>query len=866
MKAETPTPLPLDLAWPELAKALAAHMNLVLVAEPGAGKTTRFPPRLIGSGFISADKKILMLEPRRLAARAAAHRIGEEQGWKVGAEVGYQVRFENRTSRETRLEILTEGLLTKRLQADPELKSVGAVILDEFHERSQHTDLALALLFELQQLSRPDLRLIVMSATLDAERVASYLGDAPIVKVPGRTHPVAIQHAKKPLALETGPGFLDRMSELVRDLIEGREKREGDVLVFLPGAREIRGVRERIEGAAQRAGFACHELHGSLALEDQDRAIRKSSAQKKIVLATNIAETSLTIDGVGTVVDSGLARVVRLDGAGFERLQLSRISLASATQRAGRAGRQGPGLCYRLWTKLDEASMSPFEQPELLRTDLSEAVLSLLSQGVTDPDGFSWFEKPPAQALRFAVETLGDLGFRDSKSGALTEIGREALKLPVSARLARLLIEATAADQISLGARMAALLSEKDIALRGANLKRQAAVESDILIRLHMLESKSTEADRFAVRNVERVAEHLERACERVARAKLGPSKLKAQKKALENDEIAQRLLLLAFPDRLCRRRRAKEPQARMVGGRGVTIAPYSAVETAALFVALDSSEPPAASAAGAKLDAQISLASSVERGWIEEFFSAAVEKRSQIVFEETSESVQKQTALMFHDLPLEEPHLSRPTGDEAHALLFEAARAKFDIRFATHESLSSWLERLRFVEETFADDEKIDANFDFDVVKSKALEEACYGETKLNDVLAKPLAEIFTRHLPSALARLLDEAAPEAILVPSGSRIRLHYPPARPPYLEVRIQEVFGLKESPKVARGRVPVVMHLLGPNYRPVQVTSDLQSFWRSGYVEVRKELRSRYPKHSWPEDPTNAVPVAKGRPRQ
>jgi ATP-dependent helicase HrpB len=363
--------LPLDVCWPDIESALQSHRNLVLVAEPGAGKTTRLPPLLLLSGLIAESQKILVLEPRRLAARAAAMRIADERGWRVGGEVGYQVRFENRTSPTTRLQILTEGLLTRRLQSDPELRDVGTVILDEFHERSQHTDLALGLLFELQELSRPDLRIIVMSATLDADRVSRFLKDCPIVKVPGRTHPIEIHHAAKPLSLETGPGFLDMVAETTLAVIEGSKPRKGDLLVFLPGAREIRGVRERISARADRAGFDCLELHGSLALEDQDRAIRRSSdhSRSKVVLATNIAETSLTIDGVGTVIDSGLARVMRTDALGFPRLSVSRISLASATQRAGRSGRQGPGHCYRLWSKLDESSMPAFEQPELLRTD-----------------------------------------------------------------------------------------------------------------------------------------------------------------------------------------------------------------------------------------------------------------------------------------------------------------------------------------------------------------------------------------------------------------------------------------------------------------------------------------------------------------
>jgi ATP-dependent helicase HrpB len=861
-KTSTLIQLPLDAAWPEIEAALREHQNLVIVAEPGAGKTTRFPPRLFHSGLVPADKKILMLEPRRLAARASAHRIAVEQNWSLGGnEVGYQVRFDNRTSANTRLQVLTEGLLARRLQTDPELSDVGCVILDEFHERSQHTDLALGLLFEMQQLARPDLRIVVMSATLDATRVSEYLNDAPVVKVPGRTYPVDLHHGRKPLALDTGPQFLDGLAEHLRSLIDGSSPRAGDILVFLPGAREIRGARERVAPFAERAGYVCLELHGSLSLDEQDRAIRRDpEGRTKIIFSTNIAETSLTIDGVGTVVDTGLARVVRIDAAGFERLQLSRISLASATQRAGRAGRQAAGHCYRLWSKLDENSMPDFEVPELLRTDLSEAVLALLSQGVTEPENFSWFEKPPITAIRAAVTSLTDLGFRDAKSGALSVEGREALKLPLPARLARLVLEAARVGQFQLGAKLAALLSEKDIITRSADLKRTAAIESDVLVRLHLLESgRGGGVDPNAARAVLRVSEAIEANAKRL---KLPPARTRLQ--GITGDELALRLLLIAYPDRVCRRRRAKEPAARMVGVRGVTLAPFSTVETAEFFIAIDSSEPPPHIARALNTsDAQISVASRIERAWLSEQFPSAMTKRTSIVFDETTRTVQKQWAESFHDLPLEDAHPSRPTADEASAVLINAARTHWAQAFETHEELGRVLARLRFLTLALPDDDA--TKFDFVASQTTFLDEVCFGETRFGDVLAKPLGEAFTRALPAVTTRLLEEAAPDTWTAPTGNRMKLQYPEARDPFIEIRIQEVFGLARSPQLAKGKVKVVMHLLGPNFRPVQVTSDLESFWRSGYIEVRKELRSRYPKHSWPDDPLTAPPVARGRRR-
>jgi ATP-dependent helicase HrpB len=853
------SPLPLDSAWPEIEHALREHLHLVLVAEPGAGKTTRFPPLLLASDLLPKEKKVLVLEPRRLAARASALRIAHEQGWQVGGEVGYQVRFDNKTSPRTRLQFLTEGLLAKRLQNDPELSDVGAVVLDEFHERSQHTDLALGLLFELQQLARPDLRIVVMSATLDAERVSTYLGDAPVVKVKGRTYPVDVHHSARPMGLETGPAFLDRVAEMTLNVIEGVHPREGDVLVFLPGAREIRGVRERIATRAERAGFDCLELHGSLPLEQQDRAIRRDSNRSKIVLSTNIAETSLTIDGVGTVIDSGLARVSHVDALGFTRLSLSRISLASATQRAGRAGRQGPGHAYRLWSKFDESSMIEFDIPEILRTDLTDPLLALLSQGVTDAYGFSWFERPNGTALKAAQKTLSDLGFRDAKSGELTNDGREALKLPLAARLARLVLESARVGRIELGAQLAALLSEKDIVMRLSDLKAAATIQSDLVLRLHLLNREGgdrVQVDRMAMANVKRVASAIESAA---ARVRVAPSKFK-KLSTLDADELALRLILLAFPDRVCKRRKPKEAAARMVGAKGVWLSAFSAVETEDLFVALDAAEPPAHLVTGAKRDAQITVASYVERAWIEEFFPQSIGKKADFTFDSETLAVQKQTAVSFQDLPLENAHPSRPTADEAFPILIEAAKELWSVHFLKPEALGGLFDRLRFLREQFA--------LDFDVaeVEAKFLEEACYHETRLSDVLAKPLEEIFLRHLPPTTSQLLEKEAPDRISVPSGSHIRVQYPEARAPFIEVRIQELFGMTSTPKLAKNRVPLTVHLLGPNYRPVQVTNDLESFWKNGYVEVRKELRLRYPKHSWPEDPYTARPEAKGRRRE
>jgi ATP-dependent helicase HrpB len=823
---------------------LQSHRNLVIVAEPGAGKTTRLPPLLFE--FLNDGRKILMLEPRRLAARAAAARIADEQGWAVGGVIGYQVRFENRIGRDTRIEVITEGLLSRRLQSDPELRAVSTVIIDEFHERSLQTDLGLSMLYELQQLARPDLRIVVMSATLDAVRVASFLGDAPIIDVPGRTHPVSVSHTIKPQLLETGPEFTSQVTTFIGDVMSGARPRLGDILVFLPGAGEIRRVREQLEPILQRANAVCFELHGGLSLEEQNRALAKSS-QIKLVLATNIAETSLTIDGVGTVIDTGLSRGIRTDAFGFQRLQLGRISLASAKQRAGRAGRQAPGLCYRLWNKMDEASMNEFEAPEILRTDLAETVLLLAAQGVSDAAAFSWYEAPKTTALLQSKNLLLELGMLN-QDGAITELGRAAVRLPVSPRLGKLLLEGARLGLAGTAAKLAALLSEKDIVRDLRELKRASQIESDLLMRLSALEDESHAVDRISVRQVKRVAQDLIKIS-----GTLGASDriLSGSERSASVEEI----LLRAFPDRVCRRRRPQERAALMVGGRGVLLSAFSCVETSPLFLALE--------LGGDRGDLTVQLATEISRATIAKCFKLVSGHR--IIFDTATLSVQKLTSVFYQDLPLDEPKISRPTQEEAYPVLLEALEERWSshVVSSTNVKMHRLLERLYFLKASGADQEFND--WLEREGRQAVLQEITYGETRLSEVLAKPIDEIILRLMPAHLAASLQRDAPETITVPSGSKLPIEYPREQAPYLEVRIQEIFGWVETPRLAGGKIPLTLHLLGPNFRPVQLTADLGSFWRTGYNEVRRELKIRYPKHSWPEDPFSAQPEAKGRRR-
>lgn len=862
--------LPIDEAEIDLELALRAHRNLVIVAEPGAGKTTRFPPFLLRHlTSLGSKHQILMLEPRRIATRASAERIAEEQGWQVGREIGYQVRFENKIGPATRLQIVTEGLLAARVKQDSDLKDFSAVILDEFHERNLHSDVAIGLLKELQELSRPDLRIIVMSATIDAEKVAAYLGNAPIVRVPGALHPIEIHRANHPLILDTSRTFVSAVSETILRVAGGELPRSGDVLVFLPGAREIRQVRESIEPRLKQHKFSVFELFGSMSVNQQSLVLHRHSAEARVILATNLAETSLTIDGVGTVIDSGLERSAKLDALGFTRLEISRISRASAKQRMGRAGRQMPGHCYRLWNAIDEASMADFSTPEIFRSDLAATALLLLSLGVAPVTSFSWYEAPDENAVSAALARLKLLKFIDPEIKKITKDGALAARLPVSPPLAKLLLEAAriSPQAVKNAANLAALLSERvgeRELMRGAPRGQHQGTESDVLHRLHLMSERSSAFDDRALSNFFRVRDALHSAT--LAITSSISAKPAAWAKGLSDDEVILRLLLLAFPDRVARRRRSREPQARMVGGRGILLSRNSVVESADLFVALSASEERTNQPIAGD-DPSIGVASQIHRDWLAEHFPNELTRVRETVWNPQTEAVETRIFEAYGDLRLEEPRMAPVDLNAAFSLLRAEAHSCWHDKFMREATgLKELYERIAFLSSNEGMRRELTTN-DLHRACENAigltLDEACFNESRLAAVLAKPISQIFNRHLPVDLQKLLATAAPEMMQVPSGSQIRVNYPEGRPPFIEVRIQELFGWRDSPRLANGQVPLSFHLLSPAYQPVQITSDLESFWRNGYAEVRRELRLRYPKHAWPEDPLTAKPVAKGR---
>ncbi|HEV7667244.1 MAG TPA: ATP-dependent helicase HrpB [Thermoanaerobaculia bacterium] len=862
----TLAPLPIDSVLPELIDALRAHPNAVLRAPTGAGKTTRVPPSLLAAGIagLGAGKSIVMTEPRRVAARAAARRIAEEQGWVLGREVGYQVRFERKATRETRILVVTEGILVQRLQADPFLEGVGVVIFDEIHERTLSADLALAMARRVQREVRPDLALVAMSATFDPGPLAEFLGGAPTIDSPGRLHPIEIRYLEG-ADLRTEPREIAARVASAVERALAKAPGGGGVLAFLPGVGEIRRVAEILAPSAVARGCAILPLYGELPAEAQDAAI-SPGPRRKIVLATNVAETSVTVSGISVVVDCGLARILRYDPAsGLDRLELARIGRASAAQRSGRAGRENPGIAYRLWPEREQAARPERERPEIQRVDLAGPALQLLAWGETDLSGFGWFEPPDPAALDRGLDLLERLGAMDPGGNAgLSKLGRAMAEIPIHPRLARLLIEGRKRGVGREAALVAALLGERDPFRRSAPAAggRRTAVHvsrSDLLDRLDGLEifarsngrqtaSPAGELAPGAARFVLQAAEQLERS------AANGPG----GKAPTDRDGALLASIAAAWPDRIARRREPGSPRAVMVGGRGVRLGEESSVSLAELFACIDLD---AGGGIGAMGEARVRIASAVEPGDLpRERLSDEVE----VEFDSERERVIAYRRTRFDDLVLSEREVP-PPAEDATRVLAEAAGRDLTRALALDEpEIAGFLARWRWLRTTRPE---LDLPAVGDEEIRALLPELSRGRRSFADLRKAPLRDLLSGALSYPQAQALAREAPERIEVPSGSLIRLDYPAEGdgPPVLAVRIQELFGLTETPRVAAGRVPVLLHLLAPNYRPQQVTRDLASFWANTYPQVKKELQGRYPKHAWPDDPRNAVPERRPRRR-
>lgn len=835
--------LPIDEHLPSIVAALRGGV-VILEAPTGAGKTTRVPPALLKAGFAEAGQ-IVMLQPRRVAARASAARMADEDGSALGRTYGYSVRLDSKQSAATKVLVVTEGILLRQFQHDPFLEKTGVLVFDEFHERNLQSDLALAMARNLQATVRPDLKIVVMSATLQTDALSKYFPGAPVVKCLGRLFPVEVRYV----------GGLEKRA-LSLDVCEAAEialrESPGDVLVFLPGVREIRDA----QGALEQRGFdrrvTLQTLYGDMPAEQQDAVLRRGNASRRIILSTNVAETSLTIEGVTAVIDSGLARVSRYDPhVGLDKLELGPISKASAQQRAGRAGRLAPGLCLRLWNEPQQRTRAEFDEPEIRRVDLAGAGLSLYNWFDADPASFEWFEPPEAAALARAQVLLSDLGF--VQEGAITKAGRQAAKLALHPRLARLLMECHDSGSLELGALCAAMLSERSAFFRSAGGHRQplsAHWESDPLERARALlawrNERGSESTPFgtisrdAARSIFRVAEQTEKEAVRT----LGEPPNARE----DEEEVLGRALLLAYPDRLARRREAQGDRGRMVGGRGVKLAPESGVRQCEFLVCVEID--------GAGSEALVRQASAAPREWLD---ALPLESGEELAFDEASGRVVARRQMKLHDLVIEEAELRTPGDARTAEILAEAAKSYWEKAFPREEeSVARFLSRVAFLRGAMPALELPE----FDAARLQALlPMLAQGKRSLRELREGPWLDYLRAELTPPQLSALEREAPERLKVPSGSQIAVAYEADRPPTLSVRIQELFGLADTPRLAGGRVKVLIQLLSPGHRPVQLTDDLKSFWANAYGELKKELKRRYPKHAWPDDPMNATPQSR-----
>ena len=852
-------PLPIDPLLPEAVVCLSTRSRLVLRAAPGAGKTTRVPAALLDAG-LAAGKQVVVLEPRRIAARAAAEFVAHERGGAVGGEVGYRVRFEQRGDAATRLWFVTEGVLGRQLTRDPFLEHVGIVVLDEFHERHLQGDVALAVVRELQETVRPDLKLVIMSATLETDRLATYLGDCPVLTSEGRAYPVQIEYENQP----DDRRVAGRVAMAVRRVLAQGDD-GGDILVFLPGAAEIRRAAEALEALAAAHHLAVVPLHGDLPLDAQQRAIHRGD-RRKVVLSTNVAETALTIDGVTAVIDSGLARVARFDAKhGINALRVAPISRAAADQRAGRAGRTAPGRCLRLWAHAEHLHRLEREVPEVLRLDLCGTLLELRAWGLRDVRRFGWLDPPGEGAVQRAERLLVQLDAIDA-GGGLTATGRRMLDLSVPPRLARILVEAECCRSAEAGALLAALASERDICLEqrafaagGARHAAPAAAgSSDLLLRMQLFtEAARVQFDRAACERLgldHRSVRAVERARRQLLRA-LGRGERLARN---VDEDLLLRCTLAGYPDRVARRRGAGSARGVMVGGTGVMLMESSVVREPELFVAVDVD----AGARGQRSEARVRLDSAVRPEWLATMFPACVRQQRELVFDPDRERVVERTRELFEDLVLRESVQIDVDPRHAAVVLAEAARRDPHRAATVGADVQAWLQRVRFLQRWMPE---LGLPSDTEALLAEAVVSLCANRRSFGETRAADLLSVLRGLLAHQQRAALEREAPTSFRLPSGRVTAVIYADSKPPAAAARIQELFGLTVTPRLAAQRVPLVIELLAPNHRPVQITDDLESFWRTTYPEVRKQLRGRYPKHAWPEDPFAAPPTSSVRRR-
>jgi len=839
------TSYPIDDILPALKDAVRNNPSVILQAPPGAGKTTRVPLALL-EVITRSRGRLVMLEPRRIAAVSAARWMAATLDEQPGETIGYAIRFDAKISEKTRVEVVTEGVLTRRIQSDPGLENTAMVIFDEFHERSIHADLALALCLDIRRQLRPDLKILVMSATLDYGPLAGMLGAAPVITSSGKAFPVAERY----LAEKAGP-LTERITWAVRTALK---ETEGDILVFLPGSGEIRACMKELRETPDifENRVSIHALYGDLAFEEQERAIMPSRDHRKIVLATNIAETSLTIQGVRTVVDSGLTRMLRYDPTtGMNRLVTVTLSQASAEQRKGRAGRLGPGVCYRLYAPQELRSMLAFTQPEILVSDLAPLALELAAWGVKDTRMLSWIDMPPAASWDTGLQLLKDLGAVDS-SGSITLTGREMARLPLHPRLSRLMTRAKELGCVRLGADLAAILTERDLFRQRISYGKYS--EPDISERVEALwkwrsgEEPREGVDPTALRSVERTSKQLLRLME---------NRSDASVQDRVDHEMLSRLLLCAFPDRICKRREEGGGRFVHIRGRGVRLSRDSHLGSSPYIIAVTVD-------AGEKTEGFVHIAAPVTEDIIRSECAKRIETVRRVEWDRKENRITAAREDRLETLILSKKPFT-PSDGETAPIVCDVIRANVELLHFSRES-RQFLARVRLIGNAYPEEDWPDLT---EEKLFQRLEEWLLpwlgGARNAHDIAGLDILPALRARISWEQARLLDERAPLTIGVPSGNRVTLDYSLGQQPVLAVKIQEMFGLSDTPSIAGGRVKVLLHLLSPARRPVQITQDLKGFWNISYQEVKKDMKGRYPKHPWPEDPWNAVPTRKTKPR-
>lgn len=845
--------LPIDAVLPKLLDSLQDGANAVLIAEPGAGKTTRVPLALLDQPWL-LGKKIIMLEPRRLAARSAAQFMARSLGEQAGETVGYRVRLDTRIGPRTRIEVVTEGVLTRMLQEDPALEQVGAILFDEFHERHLHGDLGLALCLQSQALLRDDLRLVVMSATLDAEPICELLGGAPVIRSEGRVFPVSTYYAPSRVAGHLEP-------QMGQTIIKALRAHEGDVLAFLPGVAEIRRTARWLIEAGLEPHIRIEELHGSLPLEKQDAAVSPcQEGERKVVLSTSIAESSLTVQGITIVVDSGLMRVPRFSPrTGMTRLETVAVSQASADQRRGRAGRLAPGVCYRLWTEQEQPYLPAQSEPEIIEADLASLALELAVWGIQDPLELEWLTAPPAAAYEQAISLLRQLKAID-KSGKPTNTGSRMAQFGLHPRLGAMILQAAERGYSRSACELAALLSERDLLPQERNVDIQLRL--DLLYRLTGRDVSSEKGGRSdhpggaaayrimaQAKQWERIAGQDKTVTNAINQVESVPAKLAGQTMPLGV------LLAYAYPDRIAQRR--SDGRYLLVNGRGAVLPELQPLSRSAYLTTCELDD--------AGTESRIRLAAELTLNDIEQYLSGYFTSEDVVEWDSASQAVRARKRVRMGSIIMKESPLQQPDENQVADTLLAAIRQAGFVMLPMSKQALQLKARMKLM--ALSGEDWPDASDEALLsTMEQWLKPHIYGMKSRSDLQKLPMLQLLEGKLSWKQKQELDEQVPTHMVVPSGSRIPVDYSDPESPVLAVRLQELFGMKDTPRLARGRLPVTLHLLSPSQRPVQVTRDLRSFWESAYFEVKKDLKGRYPKHYWPDDPYTAAPTNRAKPRQ